>query len=587
MNAVTNTPRIGPASHDGQPLPVSLDGDSNSLTLPTEIIISNHPQVFDETAASHPVLAFIKGTLGIKPYDPRWEDAQRRFQNKLVAEQLVEGSWVTILSMGIVTFMSEIGQLTWLMHIGFVIQALTLAFGFAFMPSSPLCAREHSSPKSGVYSATVYFIGIAVGWSCFGYTAMVYLPDQWHGLAVGAIVSVVAIGGFYSSAYPGISISYMIIVASGAALGVWVSDRALGGIYVCAWCLEVLVFYRHFLRRSYDALMHVRDAAELEASEAEKRQAIEFQRQAERKLVKAREEERLRDEARRTHKDETRRQELIELAAQFETTIGEVAGKVDYAARKFTLTAKAMSRRASQAFGQLEQIADAMVQVAEGSTAAAAASDQFAISIDNVTDQAASAAQLARSTNETATTTDAAFALLTQRAENIDEIANLINTIAGRTRLLAVNASIEAARGGNAGRGFAVVATEVKDLASQTSEATRDVSSSIQEIQMRTRNSGIELSAIKSQIGELEGAATTIATAMDQQSNASKSLAQSIDMAASAVGEVSASTQELRKAASAVGTASQDLQSASDELEEQSQLLKVKVASFLDQIRRD
>ena len=137
-----------------------------------------------------------------------------------------------------------------------------------------------------------------------------------------------------------------------------------------------------------------------------------------------------------------------------------------------------------------------------------------------------------------------------------------------------------------AGRGFAVVASEVKDLASQTSEATRDVSMSIRQMQERSRASASELTAIRQQIGDLETAASTIATSMDQQSLASKNLAESIDMAASGAGEVSASTQELRKAANAVGEASGELLDASDELDAQSELLKSKVAQFLGHIRR-
>ena len=529
----------------------------------------------------------IQRLLGAQPYDPQWENLQREYQNKTVVAYIVQNSWTSAAFMALIALFSGISEQTWLMHIGFVTNAMAVLLGFVLLPGVRTCQVTYKSPRQASFMAASILLCLAVGWICFGYTSMVYLPEEWHGIAVGTIAGVMALGGLGGSAYPLVSLAFMLLVCSGASAGVIVSERPLAMSYLGAWGLLILLLYRLFLQRSHAALKNVRDAAELEASEAEKREAIESKHKAERDLLDAREEERHRSEARRVQKDEKRKLELIELAGQFEATIGEVSGTVGAAAQKFTETAKSMSRQASDAFAQIEQIAEAMEQVAQGSTAAAAASDEFAISIENVTAQAASAAQLARSTTDRATTTDQTFVLLTERTESIGEIANLINSIAGRTRLLAVNASIEAARGGNAGRGFAVVASEVKDLASQTSRATGDVTISIRQMQQRSRASASELTAIRKQIGDLETAASTIATAMDQQSLASKSLAESIDMAAAGAGEVSASTQELRKAASAVGEASGELLNASDDLEAQSELLTLKVAQFLGHIRRE
>ena len=67
-------------------------------------------------------------------------------------------------------------------------------------------------------------------------------------------------------------------------------------------------------------------------------------------------------------------------------------------------------------------------------------------------------------------------------ADQMQDIMALINNVASQTRLLALNASIEAARAGDAGRGFAVVAEQISNLASQTSSATGDIDVLIGEI---------------------------------------------------------------------------------------------------------
>jgi len=75
---------------------------------------------------------------------------------------------------------------------------------------------------------------------------------------------------------------------------------------------------------------------------------------------------------------------------------------------------------------------------------------------------------------------------LAQSSQEISKIVALISSIASRTNLLALNASIEAARAGDAGRGFAIVADEVRQLADRAAKASKQIEQIVLQIQSET-----------------------------------------------------------------------------------------------------
>ena len=211
--------------------------------------------------------------------------------------------------------------------------------------------------------------------------------------------------------------------------------------------------------------------------------------------------------------------------------------------------------------------------------AVAAATEEMSASINEISEQVTNANNLAASAADQARETDAKVGSLSVAAQKIGEVIAIIRDIAEQTNLLALNATIEAARAGEAGKGFAVVASEVKELANQTGKATEEISGQIANIQSETNDSVEAIQSISQKMGEITEFITAIAAAVDEQAASTSEISRNvqeaavgtedvsnnISMASQSVEETSASATQVLEASKQVSSEAHSMRNVVDE----------------------
>ena len=138
---------------------------------------------------------------------------------------------------------------------------------------------------------------------------------------------------------------------------------------------------------------------------------------------------------------------------------------------------------------------------------------------------------------------------LGERSQEISGIVNLINSIAERTHILALNASMHAASAGEAGRGFAVVADEVQRLAENAREATSEISTVVNNIRVETADTVTTMNTAISQVAEGTRLAEQAGQSMKETQQATTELVRSVQQIAnSSVKQADISKELLERA---------------------------------------
>ena len=147
-------------------------------------------------------------------------------------------------------------------------------------------------------------------------------------------------------------------------------------------------------------------------------------------------------------------------------------------------------------------------------------------------------------------------------------------------KLLAINATIEAARAGDAGKGFAVVANEVKELAKETAKATEEIGQRIEAIQVDTRDAVQAIAQIGTVIKQINEHQSTIASAVEEQSATTNEIDRNVSGAAGGSAEIARNISGVAEAARHTSQGTADTQRAAAELTRMASDLQRMISRF-------
>jgi methyl-accepting chemotaxis protein len=282
---------------------------------------------------------------------------------------------------------------------------------------------------------------------------------------------------------------------------------------------------------------------------------------------------------------EQRKIDMKKLADDFEGAVGEIIETVSSSSTELEASAGTLTSTAERAQELTTMVAAASEEASTNVQSVASATEEMASSVNEISRQVQESARMANEAVEQARKTNDRVGELSKAAARIGDVVELINTIAEQTNLLALNATIEAARAGEAGRGFAVVASEVKALAEQTAKATGEIGQQITGIQAATQESVNAIREISGTIEKLSEISSTIAAAVEEQGAATQEISRNVQQAAQGTQQVSANITDVQRGAGETGLASSQVLAAAQSLSSDSNRLKLEVGKFLNTVR--
>jgi methyl-accepting chemotaxis protein len=267
--------------------------------------------------------------------------------------------------------------------------------------------------------------------------------------------------------------------------------------------------------------------------------------------------------------------------AAFRGRVEKVIGIVAQSAAAMKAAAQSLLLTSDHTLQRAEGAVQGSNAAAANVETAAAATEELSASIKEISRQLAQAGDVVQSAAAGATATNDDVAAFARVAQRIGDVVKLIQDIAEQTNLLALNATIEAARAGEAGRGFAVVASEVKSLAVQTGKATKEIANEISSVQSSTRDAVDAIRAITQRMQDINAHTSEVVGAIGRQESATGEISHNVASAAAGAKAVVTALDDVASGVTQTRGSAQTVLAASDEVEQATAKLRAEIEEFL------